>query len=258
MQLAISTLCVYQRRDASIPQLIRDNPSIKNWEIMDDGYHRLDKRLVRELKPLAADGLKFSVHAPFSSINPAEYVTSLRKRFIQVLKDSISRAAEIGASVEVIHAGFPTIFSYFYWEEATRICAGSLSELVHYGKSLGVDVVVENGVGQYDLFNTVERIRGLLDGLDDVDTCLDVGHACITGDITSFITSQPRICHIHLHDNNGQRDQHLPAGTGSIDWKEACRQLKQIDYQGFLVAENPSIAEALQTVNYVQAVLKDL
>ncbi len=256
VELAVSTLCLYQQPDASISQLIRDNPSVRNWEIMDDGYHRLDKKMVRELQAMSADGLKFSVHAPFSSINPAEYVPSLRNRFNRILKDSISRAAEIGATVEVVHAGFPTIFSYFYPKEAISICASSLSGLVRYGKSLGVDVVVENGVGQYDLFNTVERIRGLLHGFDDIYTCLDVGHACITGDVAAFITGQPRICHIHVHDNNGQHDQHLPAGAGSIDWQETCRLLQEANYRGFLVAENHSIAEALRTLNYLQSILE--
>lgn len=258
MDLSISTLCVYHQRDAGVVDLIRRNPSVRNWEILDDGYHRLDNNLLSRLKPLAAEGIRFTIHAPFSSMNPAEYDPRLRECFIDVLESSIYQAAELGATIEVIHAGLPTIFSNFYPEDATRICAQSLTRLVNYGRSVGVNVVIENGAGQYDIFNTLDKITRLLSQVEQADTCLDFGHACITGEMSRFITGQPRICHIHVHDNQGKRDEHLPAGRGSIDWREAIGGLKQVGYQGLLVAENHSCAEALESVAYLQQVLKDL
>lgn len=258
VRLAVSTLCLYRQRDASIPRLIRENPSIKNWEIMDDGYHRLDSKLVRELKALSAGGIQFSVHAPFSSINLSESDPSLRATFIGILEESICRAAEIGAVVEVMHAAVPTIFSYSYPDDARRIAASSVATLVQKGKDLGIEVVVENGVGQYDLFNTVEKISGVLEGHDEVPTCLDIGHASITGDIPNFIRHQPRIHHVHIHDNMGQHDQHLPAGKGSINWREVCRLLRENDYRGMLVAENHSIEDALHGLSHIRRILDGL
>ncbi len=259
MDFSISTLCLYHDRYGSVPALVRANPSIRNWEFMDDGYHRLDKKTVRELKPLAADGVRFSVHAPFSSINHSEYVRPLRELSLKILEKSIYQAAEIGARVEVVHTGMPTIFSSFFPDDATAICAESLTRLIRYGKSLGVDVVVENGVGRYDIFNTVEKITRLLDQVKETAyTCFDFGHAHITGHVSSFITTQPRICHIHVHDNAGEHDDHLPAGAGSIDWRTGLTELKGIGFQGLLVAENHASELALQSLAYLRNILKDL
>ena len=42
--------------------------------------------------------------------------------------------------------------------------------------------------------------------------------------------------HIHLHDNDGQRDLHLPMGTGIIDWDALIKTLKRI-YDGTITLE---------------------
>lgn len=257
MKFAISTLCLYEQPGASVSRLIRDNPSVKNWEIMDDGYHCLDRRLVKELRPLRAEGVNFTVHAPFSSINISEHQPSLRNVFIKTVEKSIYQAAEIGATIEVVHAATPTIFSYFFPEDSSRTCGESLAKLMDYGHSVGVEVVVENGVGPYDLFNTVEKISGILATIPRAPTCLDLGHAHVTGPVAGFITGQPRIRHIHLHDNHGQHDEHLAAGEGTIDWKEVCRLLKQADYRGLIVTENHNIQLAFRSLNYLQSVLRD-
>ena len=41
-----------------------------------------------------------------------------------------------------------------------------------------------------------------------------------------------KLFEVHLHDNNGKEDQHLPIGFGNLEWISIIRALKDIGYQG--------------------------
>ncbi len=46
------------------------------------------------------------------------------------------------------------------------------------------------------------------------------------------------ISEIHLHDNHGERDEHLPLGEGNIDLPAVFAQLKMRNLRPALVIEN--------------------
>jgi sugar phosphate isomerase/epimerase len=55
---------------------------------------------------------------------------------------------------------------------------------------------------------------------------------------------------MHIHDNHGKRDEHLPIGQGTIDWKELMTGLS--DYKGLMVTEMASIEEGKQCIEYLK------
>ncbi|MDD3107005.1 MAG: sugar phosphate isomerase/epimerase [Bacilli bacterium] len=70
--------------------------------------------------------------------------------------------------------------------------------------------------------------------------CFDSGHAnAFTNNIAAFPWHkyQDKLYCLHLHDNNGLRDQHLPPFDGNINWKMLMHDLKKCSYQGPLTAE---------------------
>jgi sugar phosphate isomerase/epimerase len=42
---------------------------------------------------------------------------------------------------------------------------------------------------------------------------------------------------VHVHDNRGHRDDHLPPGDGVIDWPDVVQSLKAASYDGWLMLE---------------------
>ena len=62
--------------------------------------------------------------------------------------------------------------------------------------------------------------------------CLDTGHAnLLHHDIRTFIrVLGKRIKCLHIHDNNGQNDQHMGPLTGTIDWNNFCDAMHEIGY----------------------------
>ncbi len=46
-----------------------------------------------------------------------------------------------------------------------------------------------------------------------------------------------RLHHLHVHDNKGQSDRHLPPGTGTINWREVVRALREVGYDETMTLE---------------------
>ena len=46
-----------------------------------------------------------------------------------------------------------------------------------------------------------------------------------------------RLAHIHIHDNHGEQDEHLPLGDGKIDFKKVVKLLKGIGYEKTITFE---------------------
>jgi sugar phosphate isomerase/epimerase len=114
----------------------------------------------------------------------------------------------------------------------------SLEEIVGEASSLGVRVAVEIIPNRLsDAATLVQMIEDGLDGLD-VGICLDYGHAHMMGDLGDTIeTISGHLWTTHIHDNRGQRDEHLAPFAGTIDWEAAMMATLKIGYDGLLMFE---------------------
>ena len=56
---------------------------------------------------------------------------------------------------------------------------------------------------------------------------------------------------MHLHDNHGKRDEHLPIGEGNIHWKKLMNSLS--GYKGTMVTEMGSVKEGRQCIEYLKS-----
>ena len=57
-----------------------------------------------------------------------------------------------------------------------------------------------------------------------------------------------RIKNIHIHDNNGDKDEHLTIGTGSIDFCKVLKKLKFYDRNYVIESKNYDSAAESQSV----------
>lgn len=99
----------------------------------------------------------------------------------------------------------------------------------------GIRLAVENIYGGR-FYSQIDELIQLVEEVnrDNVGFCLDVGHANIDGvDIPSAVQRMGRkLYEIHLHDNDGKKDQHLPIGFGTVNWIEVIEALNSIRYPG--------------------------
>lgn len=95
-----------------------------------------------------------------------------------------------------------------------------------FGKPLGVNLLLEN------IQNEVTKPEHLLEivrvgHFKDVGNCFDIGHAHLGEGVDSSLAElKPMIGSTHLHDNAGDKDDHLWPSDGTIKWEPAVAELK--------------------------------
>jgi len=70
--------------------------------------------------------------------------------------------------------------------------------------------------------------------------CLDTGHCAVlglsAGDSVRLIGKE-YLWALHVHDNDGLRDRHLPMRDGVLDWTDFGNALQEIGFEGTLSSE---------------------
>ncbi|MEM2022755.1 MAG: sugar phosphate isomerase/epimerase, partial [Archaeoglobaceae archaeon] len=64
-----------------------------------------------------------------------------------------------------------------------------------------------------------------------------------------FIENFERVVNMHIHDNNGEKDEHLALGKGKVDIKKFLN-----DYDGYLTIETREEKAILESLNYLKKI----
>ncbi|AHL22674.1 sugar phosphate isomerase/epimerase family protein [Thermococcus nautili] len=171
--------------------------------------------------------LGVTVHAPFSDVNIGSLNERLRRASIEVLRETLDVASRLNALVVTVHPGHCSPASRKFREDYNRVHRDSLRELEGLSGEFGVKVGVEN-MPSFPILDaqTPERLAELLDGIG-LGVTLDVGHLNTVGfPFERFMALLgDRIVHVHLHDNSGKSDEHLPLGRGTVPWRKVLPKL---------------------------------
>lgn len=126
---------------------------------------------------------------------------------VELVKNRIHMANKLGSDVIIMHA-----------TEYSGPLIRSLDELMPYAKERGVRIALENLDNVY--FDIIEK------AFDDyapdyIGLCYDSGHGNFKGANGPAMLDKykNRLISVHLHDNNGIKDQHKPLFSGTIDWE---------------------------------------
>ena len=97
----------------------------------------------------------------------------------------------------------------------------SLENLSMFAKARSVTIALENTPGE---LATPANLRQFIGDtrLTDLRLCFDTGHAHLgDGVLASLETMRELVVTAHIHDNHGERDEHLLPHEGNIDWRMA-------------------------------------
>ena len=266
----ISTGCFYKTDILHALPLVRDGgftlievcsfPAHLNYRNPDHVHNAAD--LMRRLGIEAN-----SFHAPFadridiSSLNGRHREESVREVFA-----ACDAAHTLGARYLVLHPGPESDGKPRHEERYNRMlsAAASLNEIARRCHDLGVTLLLENMLPHL-MFGHTSDILFLLGAIREtnVGTCLDTGHAFLSGDLRTVIHKlSGHLRMLHVNDNLGDHDSHLPPGEGAIDWISLIRQLRQWRFHGPLILEladsHESPARLMEQARNARAYLGDI
>jgi sugar phosphate isomerase/epimerase len=185
-----------------------------------------------------------SLHAPTSKDTSAMRESGIplsvceveRVRRIEAMdefKRAIDVAEELPFSRMVLHMGGSRETA----DPRKRDAAFStLEHLVLHAKHTGVTLCVENTASE---LGQPEYLRAFVDEtrLTGLRFNFDIGHAHLRDGEEAeriekaFAPLRDLVASVHLHDNHGEKDEHLPPYEGSIDWNTAIPLLKSAPEQ---------------------------
>ena len=207
----------YPQLDAAFPFLVEQRLNVELFFSADTLDGLIPEQLAFWAARLEDAGIRRTIHAPFMDLSPGSYEPLLREitrnRFHQVM----DAAATLRPRVVVFHPGYD---KWRYGETRDRWLAESIplwEEMVERGEECDCVIAVENIFEEepstlFDLFTCVDSPR--------LRHCFDMGHWNLfkkVGLEEWFSVLGPFMAEAHIHDNHGEKDEHLPIGEGEID-----------------------------------------
>ena len=191
----------------------------KDWEISQQ--QQLD--YVRKL------GLNvIFAHLGYQKINNIWLEGEIGEGFVERYKNDLKLFRENDIDLVCMH-----LTSKSEAPEPNEIGLKRFQEIADYAQELGIKIAFENtkikGYQEYILKNIKN---------DNVGICLDSGHLhAHFKDELNFDLFKDKIFCVHLHDNHGEKDEHLIPFEGTIDWNWLMDKLIECNYKGPVTME---------------------
>lgn len=217
-----------------------------HWEVFSEAEHSIIGNVPRIRGLIDDAGISCSVHAPICDWNIGALSDRLRRASLEETLETISASAELGASTVTVHPGLSSMAVDGMGQQAMARARESLKAIDAASRDAGVVVAIEN-MPQVPFFlgRTAADLESLIDGTD-LGVCFDIGHANTAGQIDEMIdTFGDRIVNVHIHDNNGKRDEHLTIGDGSIDFPRVLGRMGW--YGGNWIIESKNFESAVES-----------
>jgi len=175
-------------------------------------------------------------HMPWflNIIHPYE---SVRKAIVLESDKIFSMAHKLGIEHITIHPDYMKLKREN--KQLVSETIASLKVLVEKVSEHHLTLCLENFEEEYFSVGNLKQIMSEVSGLK---MTLDVGHAFMrvkkVDNIVNMINElKESIIHVHMHDNGGFRDEHLPLGVGAIEFPKVVEALKAAGYDKTITLE---------------------
>lgn len=193
----------------------------------------------REVQRLCTDvGLDLLVHLPFVDLDLGTPRERVREACLDEQRACIRDAAEMGAEKAVLHASSHATPPEWDRGDVFPNALESIRRLDDFGADHDVEVCVENLPGVMPTIHDFETIFAETDAAMTLDT----GHARVDGmdavEIATFLREHAdRVSHVHANDARGPQDEHVPTGSGTMDFTAAFEPLVESGWDGTVSLE---------------------
>lgn len=149
---------------------------------------------------------------------------------------------------------------HFKWKDQWQVLVENISLCNGLAKKAGLKLVMEPRVGE-NISNTDAVLR-LMDAVNDDNfgVVFDTGHQNAQKEILALSVEKlgSKIFYVHVADNDGCSNQHLPLGQGTIDWQGVFSALKKHGFQGYVAVDVGNVPDVDNAYRQSKKFLEDL
>jgi sugar phosphate isomerase/epimerase len=155
---------------------------------------------------------------------------------IELVKNRIDMTEALGGKSVIMHMPAEPSDQHrskAYWRRVQY----ALDTLMPYAQTRHVQIALENLYYPKNNFLTLQQIFKLYPS-PFLGLCYDSGHGNILEDGVLWLEKlKDRLLAVHLNDNHGKKDEHLPIYHGTVNWSGVARILSQSSYRSPLTLE---------------------
>ncbi len=211
--------------------------------VSDRGYLRIEHAVddARLLHKAAVD-VGLEVHSVRSGLLWRYPLTSpdpgIRGRAVEIIMRELEACSILGATALLIVPG--VVNENIPYDEAYRLSQESLKRVVGRAEDLGVTLAIENVCSNF-LLSPLEFARFIDElGSPVVGAYLDIGNVmdCRLGYPQHWVRALGgRVKRVHIKDYGVSLRGIVDLFNGDVDWRAVMRELRGINYNGYLTAE---------------------
>ncbi|MEE9614078.1 MAG: sugar phosphate isomerase/epimerase family protein [Thermodesulfobacteriota bacterium] len=171
--------------------------------------------------------LRITLHGPYMDLSPGGVDEGIRAMTVERFLQTLDAASAFGAATVVLHADYDARRFDDRMDVWFAQSLKSWPQVVAEAERIGTVIVVENIFEE-----TPESLKALVEKIDSpsLRVCLDTGHLNLFSKVSMeewFTALGPLVGEVHIHDNRGDFDAHLPVGGGNIEFDLFFKLLKE-------------------------------
>lgn len=145
----------------------------------------------------------------------------------------------------------------FIWQDFWHNFVDTMSICNQIAKQNNLEFLIEPRV--HEVLSGTDALLRLFDAIkdDNIGAILDTAHQHAQKELlpVSIMKLGDKIRYVHVADNDGRDNRHLPPGQGNIDWDELFKTLKSIQYDGFYAVDLEKLDDVPGSFKQTQEIL---
>lgn len=225
------------------------------WEIVAELEH--DLPVIEEGAEYAMESydMKFQIHAPIADLNIGSPSERMRKHSIDELLLLIEICERLSIPLITIHPGTAVAYGDEVKGRVIEATKDSIRTIAHETEGMGLKIALENmPPGSWSTCTDVGALLSVVEGTS-IGICFDTGHAHVAGSVDGFLHERERILNVHLHNNDGKSDLHLPLADGTMDLRPIVGALSR-KYHGNYIIEASNLREGIESKRILEGWLE--
>jgi sugar phosphate isomerase/epimerase len=148
----------------------------------------------------------------------------------------------------------------FRWDDVWGWLTDSMGACADEADRAGLTLCLEPRVGE--IISNTDALLRLMEAVDsdNFGAVLDTGHLHAQKEILPLSVEKlgNRIRYVHASDNDGQTNQHLAPGKGTVDWEGVFLALKKHEFSGYVAVDVGNVPNLDAAYTESKSFLEDL
>lgn len=212
-----------------------------------------DSELADLARILVDGGLRTTVHGPFYDLSPGAVDPAFRALTVERMQNTLLRAGIFAPDTIVFHPGYDPLRFAEHRQAWLRNSLKTWRKVLSAAESLPDTWILIENIFEREPSTIAELLADLPS--PPFGFCLDTGHFQLFSDIPldGWIDALGhRLREVHLHDNSGAGDEHLPPGRGIFDFDALFRRLSSLDHRVIGTIEAHSESDLLESLSFFE------